>query len=74
MPTATVTYTGVMGPGTTITSQAFANTTRLLLDFAKGTGEITFGTPSKIAIVSINSTTTITDTIASGVHTIVISQ
>ncbi len=69
-----VTYTGVIGPGTTITSAVFNDVTILHLDFARGVAEITYGTPSKIACVEISATTTLTDTISSGAHTIVISQ
>jgi hypothetical protein len=69
-----ITYTGVIGPGTTLTSAVFNDVACLQLDFLKGTAQITYGTPSKTAIVAISATTTITDSISSGAHTIVISQ
>lgn len=69
-----VTYTGVIGPGTTLTSAVFNDVTDLRLHFSRGVAEITYGTPSTIACVEISATTTITDTISSGAHTIVISQ
>ncbi len=69
-----VTYTGVIGPGTALTSAVFNDVTDLRLHLSRGVAEITYGTPSQIAIVEISATTTLTDTISSGAHTIVISQ
>lgn len=69
-----VTYTGVMGPGSALTATVFNDVTCVTLGLARGVAEIVYGTPSRTAVVEISATTTITDTIVAGAHTIVISQ
>ena len=70
-----VTYTGTVGPGITATAVVFNNVSRLNLDFSAKTGTIYYnnGDGPAIAGVTLNGVTTLTDTIASGNHTIVIS-
>lgn len=72
-----VTFTGQLGAGVTVTSKVFTNIIRLDLDIARGVAgiyqQMSATEPPAVTWVSISASATLTDTIASGNHTIVIS-
>lgn len=68
---ASATVTGVTGPAQTMTSRVFPTVTKLELDFAGGIARV--WNNDKYNDIQLSSITTITDTITSGVHAIVIS-
>ena len=71
--TGTLTYTGVAGPGRTLTSAVFSDVTDLDYQFANGTLKVTYGTPSKIVYLDLTGTVTITMTISGTAVTATVS-
>lgn len=67
-----VTVTAPTGPAQTVTAAVLTNVTRVVFDIARQVAEIT--TNGVVKQFDINATDTITDSVVSGVHTIVINQ
>lgn len=67
-----VTMTGPVGPAKTMTAQVFTDVTKVELDLVKKVAFISV--PNRIVEMDIAATTTLTDTITSGNHVMVISQ
>ena len=72
-----VTFTGSLGPGQSVTSKVFPNVIGVNLRILDGVADISYrpnvGDQVKIVSVQISNSATLTDTIASGNHTIAIS-
>lgn len=66
-----VTFTGSLGAGVAVTSKVFSEVTRVDLDIARGVMFIYHS--GGITDVELSNVATLTDTIASGNHTIVAS-
>jgi hypothetical protein len=63
----TVTYSGVIGPGQTLTSAPFTNVHSVKFNYDKEVIEIEYDNPLKMAVVDMRATTTITPTVVAGV-------
>lgn len=70
---STVTFTGQLGPGLTITAKVFSNVTDVDFQIDRGVLQITHGIPQQITHLELSNTATVTDTISSGNHTFTIS-
>ncbi len=74
----TVTLTGPSGPAKTMTAQQFVGVSNVNIDLDRKVLQITLGptslAPGRVQEMDIAATTTLTDTITSGNHVIVVSQ
>lgn len=75
MAVNTITYTGVIGPGTSLTTKLFDDVRNFSIDYDEQTITINYGPRGNVkqAIVSLAGTTTFTYTITGGIATITIS-
>lgn len=75
---STVTFTGTLGAAVAVTSLVFENVLRVDLRIADGVADIYYrgsdNSEVKISSVQISDSATLTDTVASGVHTIAIAN
>jgi hypothetical protein len=69
---STVTFTGTVGAGVSVTSFKFNNVLRFDLDFAKACGHV-YDTSPTVHDIPLDGLSTFTATIASGVATITLS-
>lgn len=67
-----VTLTGPAGPAKTMTAQVFPDVQQVVLDLVKKVVQVVV--PGRTIEMDIAATTTLTDTITSGNHVIVVSQ
>ena len=70
---ATVTITGTTGPGSTVTSLKFTDVVAIEYDFVKNVVKVTRAGAGGISYYDYSALTTITQVIASGLTTIVMS-
>jgi len=69
----TVTVTGKVGPGLTLTAGVFTNVSDLHFNFANELVQITQTEPNKITDVDVTAATTITMTVSGATYTVSIS-
>ena len=70
---ATVTATGVAGPGLTVTAQVFANVIGVRFDCVNNILELTQSDPNRILQIAITAATTITATKSGSTYTFTVS-
>lgn len=70
---STLTFTGQLGPGNSVTAYVFSDVTEANFNFANGTLQITHGTPKRTQTLELSNIATLTDTITAGVHALVLS-
>lgn len=63
----TVTYSGVTGPGQTLTSAVFSNVHSIKFNYDKEVIELNYDNPEKTTYLDLRATTTITPTVVAGV-------
>lgn len=71
---STVTFTGPIGIGVSVTSLVFTNVTSVQFEIERNVVRITQSSPNKITYIDYDATTTVTYTISGADATVTISQ